>query len=318
MPQLQYDNQRLQSLEGESILDCLLRHGIDFPHSCCAGICQACLIKSSSNTVEQQWQQGLPDTLLSQGYFLACQAKPTSDIDISAPDTSECDARAVMAELKHLSHNVIQIKLLTVDLHEWIPGQYINLINPEGTCRSYSIANIPEDDGHIELHIKLTNNGEMSQWLRKKATTGMTVHIRGSFGKCYYINPNNSAFDMLLAGTGTGLAPLLAIIKSALNHQHDGKITLIHGGYHDDDIYCVETLETLASIYKNFEYIPCVLNTEGRFPQANIVNKTVEQLKLSNNVQVYICGPEETTKQLKIKVFLAGVPSDKIYSDTFL
>ncbi|MCW8396844.1 FAD-binding oxidoreductase [Legionella sp. PATHC039] len=45
----------------------------------------------------------------------------------------------------------------------WLPGQYLSLINPEGTIRDYSIANIPSDDGYIELHIKSYLQGKMGQ-----------------------------------------------------------------------------------------------------------------------------------------------------------
>jgi len=123
---------------------------------------------------------------------------------------------------------------------------------------------------------------------------------------------------MLLVGTGTGLAPLLAIVKTALSKLHKGKITLIHGGCHDNDIYYAEELETLASFYENFAYAPCVLKTNGAYPEANIFDNTQHYLTTNmKNTKVYVCGPKETTNKLKTKVFLAGVPSARIYSDAF-
>ncbi|NKB47684.1 MAG: ferredoxin, partial [Legionellales bacterium] len=204
-------------------------------------------------------------------------------------------------------------------LENWIPGQYLNLTNPDGVSRSYSIANLPAKEGYIELHIKLKDIGMMSQWLQKTAAIDTIVHIRGPFGKCYYMNPEQSSFNMLLVGTGTGLAPLLAIIKMALNEQHQGKITLIHGGCQDSDIYNAEKLQTLASSYETFKYVPCVLKSNGRYPEANIFDETLRHLSFDiQNTQVYVCGPKETTIKLKTKVFLTGVPSAKIFSDAFL
>lgn len=318
MPEFHYNDQILHSMEDESVLDCLLRYDIDYPHSCRAGICQACLIKASDSIVDSKWQEGLPDTLKSQGYFLACQAKPNSNIELKSPDVSECDQQAMITEITRLTHNVIRMKLLTENLEHWIPGQYLNLVNPEGISRSYSIANLPAKEGYIELHIKLKDEGEMSRWVREAARIDSTVHIRGPFGKCYYINDKQSSFDILLAGTGTGLAPLLAIAKTALSEHHEGKITLIHGGCHDDDIYYEEELETLALFYQNFEYVPCVLKTNGRFPEANIFDKSLFYLTNTENMQVYVCGPKETTNKIKTKLFLAGIPSARIYSDAFL
>lgn len=318
MTKLHYNEQVLHSIEDESVLDCLLRHGVDYPHACRSGVCQACLIKTTDESIKPNWQDGLPDTLKSQGYFLACQAKPTDDIYLKNPDTAECEQQAMITELSYLTHNVIRVKLLTEHLENWIPGQYLNLLNPEGISRSFSIANLPAKEGYIELHIKLKDGGVMSQWIQKKATVDTMVHVRGPFGKCYYINPDQSSFDILLAGTGTGLAPLLAIIKTALSMQHQGKIILIHGGCEDDDIYYAEELQTLATFYQNFQYIPCVLKSNGNYQEADITQQLLIHLNDADSVQVYVCGPKETTKTLKTKAFLAGVPSSKIYSDAFL
>jgi len=318
MTELYYNKQVLHSIEDESVLDCLLRHDVDYPHACRSGICQACLIKTTDRPIEPKWQEGLPEALKSQGYFLACQAKPANTIYLKDPDAAECEQQAVITELCSLTDNVIRVKLLAEHFENWIPGQYLNLLNPEGVSRSYSIANMPEKEGYIELHIKLKDDGAMSQWLRKKATVDTMVHIRGPFGKCYYMNPDQSSFEILLAGTGTGLAPLLGIVKTALSEQHQGKITLIHGGCQDNDIYYAEELQTLSTFYQSFQYIPCVLKSNGRYQESDITQQLLIHLNNTDNVQVYVCGPKETTNKLKTKAFLAGVPSYKIYSDAFL
>ncbi|ASQ47064.1 FAD-binding oxidoreductase [Legionella clemsonensis] len=318
MAELHYNQLILESMEDESVLDCLLRHDVDYPNSCHSGVCQACLIKTTDTAIEPKWQEGLPETLKSQGYFLACQAKPKNTLHLKNPDAAECEQQAMITELFSLTSNVIRVKLLAEHLENWIPGQYLNLLNPEGISRSYSIANMPEKEGYIELHIKLKKDGAMSQWLRKKAAVDTMVHIRGPFGKCYYLNPGQSSFDIILAGTGTGLAPLLGIAKAALSKQHQGKITLIHGGCQDDDIYYAEEMETLASFYQNFQYVPCVLKSNGCYQESDIAQRLLMHLNNTDNVQVYVCGPKETTNKLKTKAFLAGVPSSKIYSDAFL
>ncbi|AHE68141.1 FAD-binding oxidoreductase [Legionella oakridgensis] len=318
MPELIYNNQTCSIKDGESVLECLLRHNIDHPHSCRIGVCQACLIKTTESVMEPQWQEGLPDTLKAQGYFLACQAKPSVNLHLSAAETSECDQEAMITEITNLTYNVIKVKLFTENLNHWTPGQYLNFINSDAIGRSYSIANLPAKEGYIELHIKLQPQGAMSRWLREQATVDTLVHIRGPFGKCYYINLEKKSFDILLAGTGTGLAPLLAIAKDALSQHHPGKITLIHGGCIDEDIYYSEELETLAIFHQNFNYIPCVLKSNGRYPEANINQQLLKHLANTTHTQVYVCGPKETTNALKTKAFLAGVPSSGIHSDAFL
>ncbi len=302
----------------ESILRCFLRHGIDYPNSCQAGICQSCLIKATDGVIDSFWQEGLPETLKVQGYFLACMATPATDMELLSPDASECDVDAKIIDIERLSYNVLRLKLLVDNLADWVPGQYLNLINPNQVIRSYSIANIPAQDGYIELHIKSVDQGVMSQWLQKNVVIDTSIRLRGPFGTCYYFNPDKKSFDILLAGTGTGLAPLIGIIKSALSQGHQGAITLVHGGRIDDDIYYVEELETLASVFKNVHYEPCVLRSQGRYPEASIDHRILAYLNNPNDTWVYVCGPKDTTNKLKTAVFLAGVPSKSIFSDAFL
>lgn len=318
MAELYYKNRLLQLMEGESILDCLLRHHVDYPHSCRSGICQACLIKTTDNSVESNWQEGLPDTLIEQGYFLACQAKSKSNLKLLDPDVSECEQPAIINELTYLNYNVVKVGISTEHLEKWTPGQFLNLINPEGISRSYSIANIPAKEGYIELNIKLKDGGEMSRWIQEAATINLTVNIRGPFGKCYYLNPDQSPYDIFLVGTGTGLAPLLAIAKTALSEHHQGKITILHGGCHDDDMYYSKALRILELTYNNFHYIPCVLKSKGLYPEESIFDAAIRHLPSNvHNLQVFVCGPKETTNKIKTTLFIAGMPSTRIFSDAF-
>ncbi|MBL7479328.1 FAD-binding oxidoreductase [Legionella bononiensis] len=318
MNTITFNNQLYPLGSEENILSCLLRHGIQYPNSCQAGICQSCLIKATDGAINPSWQNGLPDTLKKQGYFLACLAKPESNINLVSPDVSECDVEAVIIGIERLNYNVLQIKLRVDNPGNWLPGQYLNVTNPEEITRSYSIANIPDQEGYIELHVKIVPNGRMSQWLQDTAKAGTSVTLRGPFGTCYYYNPDKLSFDMLLAGTGTGLAPLVGIIKAALSQEHNGSITLVHGGLTDNDIYYNDELETLAAVFKNVHYKPCVLQSQGRYTESSIEQQILNCLNNPAELRAYICGPKDTTNKLKTAIFLAGVPSKCIFSDGFL
>lgn len=318
MNTITFENKPYSLTTDENILSCFLRHGIEYPNSCQAGICQSCLIKATDGVIDPSWQEGLPETLKVQGYFLACMAKPKTNLKLVSLDSAECDVEAKIIDIERLNYNVLKLKLLVANPGVWTPGQYLNLINSAQIARSYSIANIPAQDGCIELHIKIVESGAMGQWLQGTAIIDTQVRLRGPFGKCYYYNPDNLSFDMLLTGTGTGLAPLIGIIKSALSQEHEGAITLVHGGCIDDDIYYAEELETLAAVFQNFYYNPCVLNSQGRYPEASIERSVLTYLNNPNDTQVYVCGPKEITNKLKTSIFLAGVPSKFIFSDPFL
>lgn len=317
MPQIQYQGQSYALNEGESVLDGLLRYGVDYPHSCRAGICQSCLMKSAS-PIDPAWQMGIQETLKSQAYFLACLAQPKEDLVVLPPLDTECTFEAELYGLAFLNHNVMQLKLKPANLDTWAPGQYLNLINPEGIIRSYSIANQPKQDGFIELHVKVQGNGCMSQWLKTSAKIGDQVKIRGPLGNCFYFNPKKLSYDILLVGTGTGLAPLVGIVKEALSQGHSGQITLLHGGVLKEDLYYQNELHALAGTFANFHYATAVLKNEKGELDSPIDQVVLQYIHTPKNLHVFVCGPEETTKKLKMKIFCAGVPSQQILSDAFV
>jgi NAD(P)H-flavin reductase/ferredoxin len=302
----------------ETVLDCLKRHEVDYPCACQSGVCQSCLAQLTSGTIEPSWQKGLKETLVAKNYFLACLAKPADDITLALPELDEVTTPGLIKQVTYFNHNVICVRLLVSYSEQWIPGQYVNLINPDGHRRSYSIANVPEEDGFVELHIKLIPDGIMSDWIKNTADSGCKVHLQGPIGDCFYTNSAKENFPIVLVGTGTGLAPLLAIARDAIRQNHKGKITLLHGGVYVEDLYLDEQLQQFAQQYGQLTYKGCVLNGDGLHQEASIDKALLKVLEINTQARVYICGPEETTKKLKTTAFIAGVPSAFIYSDVFI
>ncbi len=317
MSNICYDNQCYSVNDADTVLDTLLKHNVDYPHSCKTGTCQSCLTKLIDGEIAPEAQQGLKPTLLAQNYFLACQCRPKKNITIELPNQNDTSICSNIIKLSKLNHNVLQVWLSIDDPSFFKAGQYINLITPENLIRSYSIANAPSQ--YIELHVKLMPNGLMSNWLSQHAQVGSSIYIRGPIGNCFYHNPQNESFPIILAGTGTGLAPLIGIARDALENKHHGKIVLIHGGVDDADLYLHEELNVLQKEHFNFNYVPCVLKESHSIQQVSIDNILIQNLKgIAHDVRLFVCGPEETTKKMKVKAFLAGVPSSAIYSDAFL
>lgn len=316
MAWLTFNNQRYELNAGEAVLECLLRNGVDYPNSCKSGICQACLAKTSEiNSVDPAWQKGLKPALIADGYFLACQAKPQNDFPCSSPTSADISSRAKIFTIEKVNSDVFFLRLQTDDYSIWTPGKYLNLVNPNGVIRSYSIANLASDDGFIELHIKIYSQGEMSFWVENQAKVGDEVEIRGPIGSCFYVNPEQKPRPMILIGTGTGLAPLVGILKDALSKKHKGSISLIHGGVSHDDLYLDNYLSSLANKEPLFSYTTSVLKNNNSPTLDELLVNAVEANK---DATVYVCGPDEMTNKLKIKAFLSGISSSSIYTDAFV
>lgn len=311
-------NQHTYESEGEeTVLDCLIRHQVDYPHACKSGVCQSCMAELTEGKMEAAWQNGLKGTLAAKNYFLACLAKPSQDLALALPDLNEMTSVARIQQIQKVNENVVFLRLIVDSRISWIPGQYLHLINPEGVRRSYSIANLPEEDGYLELHIKLVPEGAMSRWIRTQARPGVQVRLQGPLGDCFYENARRESFPIILAGTGTGLAPLIAIAREAIRQRHPGKIHLIHGGVTASDLYLDDELKIFSEEREAFIYETCVLKSDGVHQEANITQVLLKALQDHPQARVYLCGPEEMTKKLKTSAFLAGVPSASIYSDPF-
>ena len=98
--------------------------------------------------------------------------------------------------------------------------------------------------------------GRMSGWLAEGARPGDLATIQGPSGHCFYV-PGREDQEIVLAGTGTGLAPLYGIVQDAVRHGHKAPMTLFHGARDPDGLYLVEPLRDLERRVPWFRYVPC-------------------------------------------------------------
>lgn len=318
---ISFADRRFQVNDGETVLDCLVRNEIPVPHSCRSGVCQSCLMQATEGDIPAAAQTGLKPTYVKQGLFLGCQCKPAADMAVRLPQDVGVDTAARIVHRDMLNHNVLRLRLEPIQEFSCEPGQYITLINSRGTARSYSIANDAGSEGHIELHVRLLTDGLMSQFLKREADVGTRMNIRGPAGNCFYVADGDSSFPIVLAGTGTGLAPLFGIARQALAKGHRGPVQLFHGALRTEDLYLVQELRDLEQSHPQFRYAPCVLNGEaGRFylpgHVEDIVMGSMPQDKSA--LRLYLCGAPDFVKSLRRKAFMAGARSVHIFADAFL
>lgn len=314
-----FENGHYELDSGESVLEGLQRHGVSIPSSCCSGICQTCLLLAVKGTVPAEAQKGLKPTLQQQNFFLACVCKPEVDIEIALPgDEVRHRINTRVVEKEFLNDEIFRLRLACDEPFDYYPGQFIRLYRPDGLVRSYSLASIPEDN-ILELHIRHLPDGQMTTWLRNQIDAGNSVEIEGPSGDCFYLTGNEQQ-SLLMIGTGTGLAPLLGIIRDALNKGHQGPIHLYHGSHQSDGLYLVAELKKLAEQYSNFHYTPCV---SGGSPPEDYEQGRANDVALEKHLdlkgwKVYLCGHPDMVANTKRKAFLYGASLNDIYSDPFV
>lgn len=318
---IHYAEREIPVTTGESALDALLSHGCEVPNSCRAGVCQSCLLRASAGRIPQQAQVGLKDTLRAQGYFLACRCHPEEDMRVELPDEEDVRLSATVTTLEPLTKNVLRLRLQPIGDFQYRAGQHVTLWRDATLGRSYSLASVPALDESLEFHIKVIPDGRFSAWAQQELRVGNRLALQGPNGHCFYV-PGSEDQDILLIGTGTGLAPLYGILRDALHRGHRGDIHLFHGAWDASGLYWVDPLQTLAQEYRNFHYHPSVLHADGSLAP-DIEVGPLDQLALPatrnlSGSKIYLCGSPELVHTLRKRAFLAGASMSDIYVDAFL
>ena len=207
------------------LLSTLLEQGALVPYSCQGGLCQACMCKVTQGTVPTESQAPLDKHLQEQGCFLPCICKPSEHISIELATKANitfaeknisdfASYTTMVIDKTWLNDDVLRLCLVRPEPLQYKAGQFINLIQSETKLtRSYSLASLPCEN-FMELHIKRVTDGHMSNWLCDELQRGENIEISGPSGACYY-QQGKPKQDIILAGVGTGLAPLFGILRDA-------------------------------------------------------------------------------------------------------
>lgn len=319
MATLGYANRRFEVCPGETVLDALLREGVEVPHACRSGVCHSCTMIASEGSVPESARVGLREVERRQGMFLACLCRPEGDLELrDVGDRASIGARIV--EVAHLSDSVVRLRLEPEPGFEYEAGQYVSLRRADGLVRSYSLASLPSEPW-LELHLRRLPGGQMSTWAYDEARPDMQVGLRGPYGSCCYAAGSSEA-PMILIGVGTGLAPAWGVVRQALASGHVGPITLFHAALEPSGLYMREALHELAHPHPQLRVRACVLRGGGGEIEEGAVDAlALAQLREHGNVAghlAYVCGDAALVQRVRKSLFLAGMSPRRIFVDAFV
>ena len=219
--------------------------------------------------------------------------------------------------ISQLSDDVVEVVLRTppTSRFNFRAGQYIDVMGPGGIRRSYSLANAPREDGKLKLEIRYVNNGKLSQYWFNEAKPNDLLRLEGPLGT-FCLRPKPSSSLILLA-TGTGIAPVKAILEELASSKTDlvyEKIYLYWGGRIEQDLYWQPDFSDLP-----LTYIPVLSRSSDWVGRTGYVQQAVleDQLDL-NNASVYACGSEAMIHAAKDVLIAAGLSKKQFYSDAFV
>ncbi|MBI2422439.1 MAG: amino acid adenylation domain-containing protein [Candidatus Hydrogenedentes bacterium] len=319
MAQVTFAGNAYPMQHGESVLECLERHGRLIPASCRSGVCQSCLMKVLSGAIPPKSQEGLRPSWKAEGYFLACTCHPEEDVTVCMTDAANASVDARIESIAPLNARTLRIRVKPDAPVAYRAGQFFNLDRGDGAIRSYSAASVPELENFLEFHVGLMPGGAMSGWFHNEAQPGSALHVRGPLGTCFYTGGNPDR-PLLLAGTGTGLAPLYGVLRDALRQGHTGEIHVLHGALRPEGLYLVEELRALAAQHAQLRYHPCVLEEAGEtgMHQGDLKAYLKQQFPALGGWGVWLCGDPALVRQLQRQCFLNGASLQDILADAFL
>lgn len=311
-----------KSQEEQSIFDAAQGNGILLDHSCLTGRCSTCkgrLIEGETKALKEEL--GLSSEEKEKGYILTCARAATSDIrlDIEAlndiprlekPKTIPCKVN----RFEYFTDDLIQLELKFPPDQSinFLPGQYVNLIKGP-IRRSYSIAG--EDNGKLTFFIKNYPGGAFSRYLFNDIKVNDLLRIHGPLGTfCYR---NNEVEHSIFLATGTGIAPIKAILDN-LNQNPErtaGKhLHLFHGVRKVSELMLKPDYPNL-----DLQYYPCLSRETHTSCHQGYIQDILLSQKLSlANSEVYACGSSQMIEESRKKLFKQGVPENLFYSDAFL
>ncbi len=316
----------------ETLLTAGIRQGIGLPYGCKDGACGSCKCKKLSGQVTHSAYQpkALSDDELAAGYVLTCCARASSDVvlesrqvtDESAYPIKKLPVRVSALERASTDVMVVTLQLPANDTFKYHAGQYVEFLLRDGSRRSYSMANAPHlqaDKPMMELHIRHMPGGKFTDHVFGGMKEKEILRIEGPYGS-FFLREDSDKPIVLLA-SGTGFAPIKAILQ---HMQHQGitrPVALYWGGRRPADLYQSAWLEAQCAAMPNLRYVPVVSNAQ---PEDQWTGRTgfVHQAVLQDTPdlsghQVYACGAPVVVASAQRDYIAAGLPEEEFFADAF-
>lgn len=317
-------------MEGETILDAALREGHTLPYGCRNGACGACKGKILEGAVDYGNYQdhALKETEKLEGMALFCCAQPETDVVIEVhevADTKDIPVKIMPCKVEKIEMPaedvaVLYLKLPANERLQFLAGQYIDILLKDGARRAYSLANAPHDDSFLQLHIRRVPGGSFSDLVFTQMHEKALLRFEGPLGTFFLREDSDK--PILLLASGTGFAPVKAMLEHAFHHGINRPITLYWGAHNLAHLYMLDLPKKWAQEHANFKFVPVLSEPapedhwQGR---TGFLHQTVmEDFADLEGYQVYACGSPvmvETAHQAFTTE--RKLPNEEFYSDAF-
>ena len=315
---------------GESILAAAIRAGVGLPYGCKNGACGSCKGKLVSGQAElgTHQERALSAAEREAGQTLFCCAMPQSDVVIEAREVLGVGDFPIkklpsrVAKLERVTDDVmiLSLQLPATERMQFKAGQYIEFLLKDGKRRAYSMATAPHSDELLALHIRHMPGGLFTDQVFGTLKEKDILRFEGPLGTFFLREDSEKPIVML--ASGTGFAPIKAMIDHWAHQQSTRPVTLYWGGRRPADLYMNALCEEWAKTLPNFRYIPVIsdaLPEDNWSGRTGFVHKAVMQdLQNLSDYQVYACGvPLMVEAAQRDFVAECKLPNEEFFADSF-
>ena len=307
----------------ETVADASYRVGINIPLDCRDGACGTCktFCESGEYDGDDYIEDALTDEEAGQGYALACQMRPKSNLVLRVAASSDaCKTKpsshtGEIAAINRLSDTTLTftVRLAGAPL-AFLPGQYVNIQVPGSEQRrSYSFSS-PPGAAEAEFLVRNIPGGLMTTFLAG-AAPGATLDFTGPVGAFYLRDIKRPV--LMLAG-GTGLAPFLSMLDRLAETGSPHPIHLVYGVTNDADLVEIKRLEAVAARLPAFTFDTCVADGASVHPRKGYVTQHLQPVHLNGgDVDVYLCGPPAMVEAVRSHFSVHGITPASFHFEKF-
>ena len=226
---------------------------------------------------------------------------------------------ATVLRLERLAPDVVGLVLVPGPQvrFSYRPGQYLSVLLPEDHRRSFSMASAGGGGRPIELHVRRRPGGRFSDITLANLQPGDRLWLEGPFGQ---VDWREGRGPVILMGTGTGVAPLKALLEHGLARDGARAIHLYWGARVPTDHYLGAYLEQLARRHARFRFTPLLSRADAGWMgrRGYVQDAVAEDFADLHDAQLYACGSPDMIHAARERLSrLPGFHEDRFQADAF-
>jgi ferredoxin-NAD(P)+ reductase (naphthalene dioxygenase ferredoxin-specific) len=313
----------LQVPTGANLLETLRANHVPISYSCMAGRCGTCRCKVISGSVIETGREAKITNPSEGEYVLACTSVLSESCAIEIPEPDEIVThpariiKATVTAIEEATHDIRIIRLRPAKPLSFSPGQYATLQFTPDHIRPYSMASLCTDE-ELEFHIRRVPDGRVTAYVFDQIKLGDVVRVSGPLGTAYLRTRHEG--PLLCVAGGTGLAPILSIVRGAIAANMDNPIHLYFGVRSPQDIYRLDQLKALQTLHPALKLNVIVTTDDGGTSgrRTGLVTEAIaEDIPEFQGWRAYVCGAPPMVEATAALLRQRHMNENHIHADAF-